>query len=191
MVRTAMICACLGLFPQAALSADWNLAGGPLFVARSSASPPARQAPTEMKGPFSELIEAAAIAHDLDPDLLRAVVVVESGYRPDARSPAGAAGLAQLMPGTARELGVTDRLDPHQSVMAGAEYLARQIRDFADIRLALAAYNAGPGRVREYGAAPPYRETRDYVRTVTNCFLALKAGRSIQASADCASKGED
>jgi len=95
-------------------------------------------------------IEKAAQATGLDPALIRAVIRVESSFNPDAVSGAGAQGLMQLMPGTARELGVTDPFDVEQNVMGGATYLARQLRRFGDVRLALAAYNTGPGRVSSY-----------------------------------------
>ena len=96
-------------------------------------------------------IEKAARSSGLDPDLIRAVIRVESSFRSDAVSGAGAQGLMQLMPGTAAELGVTDPFDPEQNVLGGATYLAKQLRRFGDIRLALAAYNTGPGRVASYG----------------------------------------
>lgn len=191
MVRRLLFAGVLFLAGAPALAADWSRAGGSLIVGAPPPAPPVAVAALSEKGPFAEEIEAAALAHGLDPDLLRALVVVESGFKSDALSAAGAAGLAQLMPATARELGVIDRLDPAQNLMGAAAYLARQIRDFSDIRLALAAYNAGPARVRAYGATPPIRETKDHVRAVTNCFLALKAGRSVRAAADCASSGED
>ncbi len=96
-------------------------------------------------------IEKAARATGLDPDLIRAVVRVESSFKSDAVSGAGAQGLMQLMPGTAAELGVTDPFDAEQNVMGGAKYLAKQLKRFGDVRLALAAYNTGPGRVASYG----------------------------------------
>ena len=91
----------------------------------------------------------------LDPNLIRAVIRVESSFRTDAVSSAGAQGLMQLMPGTAREVGVDDPFDPHQNVRGGATYLKRQLQRFGDIRLALAAYNTGPGRIASLGIADP------------------------------------
>lgn len=96
-------------------------------------------------------IEKAVRSTGLDPDLIRAVIRVESSFRSDAVSGAGAQGLMQLMPGTAAELGVTDPFDPEQNVLGGATYIAKQLKRFGDIRLALAAYNTGPGRVASYG----------------------------------------
>jgi soluble lytic murein transglycosylase-like protein len=91
----------------------------------------------------------------------------ESGFDPNARSGAGALGLTQLMPGTAASLGVSNPLDPAQSLQGGAKYLRQQLDRFGgDERLALAAYNAGPGAVARYGGVPPYSETQNYVNSV-------------------------
>jgi len=98
-------------------------------------------------------IEKAAKATGLDPDLLRAVIRVESSFDSNAESGAGAQGLMQLMPGTAKELGVMDSFDAEQNVLGGATYLAKQLKRFGDVRLALAAYNTGPGRVASYDIA--------------------------------------
>ena len=102
-------------------------------------------------GEIDAAIEKAARSTGLDPDLVRAVIRVESSFRSDAVSGSGAQGLMQLMPGTAEELGVTNPFDAEQNVMGGATYLAKQLKRFGDIRLALAAYNTGPGRVASYG----------------------------------------
>ncbi len=109
----------------------------------------------------------------------------ESAYRPDAVSPAGAAGLTQLMPGTAADLGVHDRFDVEQNLSAGAAYLARQLIRFGDLRLALAAYNAGPERVARLGRVPDIEETRNYVAGVIDCFLLLTAGRGARNAREC------
>jgi len=113
----------------------------------------------------------------------------ESAYRPDALSPVGAGGLTQLMPGTALELGVRDRFDPVENLRGGADYLARQIRRFGDLRLALAAYNAGPARVARLGRVPDIAETQAYVATVVDCYLALTAGQGITSSTQCRPRG--
>lgn len=115
---------------------------------------------------FRALFLEAASRYGLDPGLLWAVARAESGLNPRAVSRAGAMGLMQLMPATARALGVTDPFDPAQNLDAGARYLRQQLERFGDIRLALAAYNAGPGAVQQYGGVPPYRETRAYVERV-------------------------
>jgi soluble lytic murein transglycosylase-like protein len=117
---------------------------------------------------FEPLIQEHATRRSLRPELVRAVIQVESGFNPRALSPKGAMGLMQLMPGTARSLGVNNPWDPAQNIRGGTDYL-RQLLDEYDgnEELALAAYNAGSGAVAKYGRrVPPYRETRDYVRKV-------------------------
>jgi soluble lytic murein transglycosylase-like protein len=116
---------------------------------------------------FGAEIDAAAASNGIDPALLKGLVSQESGFDPNARSGAGALGLTQLMPGTAAALGVTNPLDPAQSLQGGAKYLRQQLDRFGgDEKLALAAYNAGPGAVQKYGGVPPYRETQNYVSSV-------------------------
>lgn len=116
------------------------------------------------------LIGQAASANGLDPALVAAVTRAESGFRVDAGSPAGAQGLMQLMPSTAAGLGVTDIHDAAQNLGAGSRYLKQQIERFGDLRLALAAYNAGPGAVSRYGGVPPYAETQAYVDKVLGYY---------------------
>ncbi len=117
--------------------------------------------------PFGAEITAAAKKHGIDPALLAGLVKQESGFNPNAGSPAGARGLTQLMPGTAAGLGVTNVLDPIQNLDGGAKYLRQQLDAFGgDVTRALAAYNAGPGAVQRYGGVPPYAETQNYVRIV-------------------------
>ena len=119
----------------------------------------------EVPAHVDALIAKAAEEHAVDPNLVRAVIKVESAYKPKARSHKGAMGLMQLMPATAREYGVRDAYDPAQNINAGVKHL-RSLLDRFDVRLAVAAYNAGAGAVQRYGGIPPYRETRDYVRKV-------------------------
>ena len=116
-------------------------------------------------GALASLFSAAGQQHGVSPALLSAVAKAESGYDPRARSGAGAQGLMQLMPGTARELGV-DPWDPAQAVDGAARLLKAHLSRFGSTELALAAYNAGPGAVVQHGGIPPYRETRDYVQKV-------------------------
>lgn len=127
---------------------------------------------------FDGLIREASERFDLDPDLIRAVIEVESDFRPAARSRVGALGLMQLMPDTAKSLGVRNRLDPRENILGGARYLRRLIDRFSRLSLALAAYNAGPGTVEKYRAIPPYRETRRYVRKVLRAYRAWSAGKT-------------
>ncbi len=127
---------------------------------------------------FSPLISVVAKENGLDPALLHAVITVESGYNPNARSPKGASGLMQLMPETARRYKVTDIWDPRQNMSGGARYLRDLLSMFNNnMSLALAAYNAGENAVIQYGnRIPPYAETRSYVPRVMQHYH-LYAGR--------------
>ena len=101
---------------------------------------------------YDSIIQEAAATYHVDPNLLKAVIQTESGFNANAVSSAGAQGLMQLMPGTARGLGVTNSFDPYQNIMGGAKYLAQQLKNFdGDVKLALCAYNTGPGRISQLG----------------------------------------
>jgi hypothetical protein len=116
--------------------------------------------------PYADLINRAAARTGVPGELLAAVAKQESGFDPKAVSPAGAQGLMQLMPGTARSLGVTNSFDPAQAIDGGARLLRSLLDKFGTPELALAAYNAGPGAVSRYDGIPPYRETQNYVRNI-------------------------
>ena len=124
--------------------------------------------PTLEGTPYAEFIAAASQAHGVDPLLVKALIQVESGYRPKARSPKGAVGLMQIMPATAREYKVGNPFDPKANIEAGVKHLKALLDRFGSERteLALAAYNAGPGAVEKFNGIPPYRETRNYVSRI-------------------------
>lgn len=118
-------------------------------------------------GRYDDEINKTAREFDIDPALVRAVIHAESAFNPQAVSSKGAQGLMQLMPGTAREVGVSNALDASQNIRGGVNYLARMIElHDGDVKLATAAYNAGPGAVRRHSGIPPYAETRAYVERV-------------------------
>jgi soluble lytic murein transglycosylase-like protein len=115
--------------------------------------------------PYADIIASVSHAHGVDPFLVRALIQVESGYRPKARSPKGAMGLMQLMPATAREYKVRNPFEPKANIEGGIRHLKSLIDRFG-VELALAAYNAGEGAVRKFKGIPPYRETRNYVTRI-------------------------
>lgn len=117
------------------------------------------------KGEFLAVARSIAQRNNVPPDLFLRLIQQESGWNPRAKSHKGALGLAQLMPQTARVLGVNPN-DPHQNLEGGARYLRQMYNKFGSWRLALAAYNAGPGAVEKYGGVPPYKETKNYVRVI-------------------------
>ena len=121
--------------------------------------------------PLADLFNDAAREHGIDARLLAAVAHRESRGNPNAISPVGACGVMQLMPATARYLGVKDVFDPRQNVFAGAKYLRTLLDTFnGDLDLTLAAYNAGPGAVQRFHGVPPYRETREYVASIRTAY---------------------
>jgi soluble lytic murein transglycosylase-like protein len=154
-------------------AAIFHAAFEPAHAAQATAPVATTQLPADV--PFKDLIEAAARRNGVDPALLAGLVKQESNFNPNARSAVGAQGLTQLMPSTARGLGVSDPTDPAQSLEAGAKFLGGLLKQFGgDERLALAAYNAGPGAVKQYGGIPPYEETQRYVPKVLGYAESFK-----------------
>jgi soluble lytic murein transglycosylase-like protein len=167
-------------FADALSSATSSTTAAPAAtISLASAAPATGVSELPASVPYGAEITAASKRHGLDPALLAGLIEQESGFNANARSGAGAQGLTQLMPATAAGLGVTDPLDPAQSIEGGAKYLADQLDRFGgDVARALAAYNAGPGAVQRFGGVPPYAETQNYVRVVQSNAAAYRAGSS-------------
>jgi soluble lytic murein transglycosylase-like protein len=153
-----------------------------LFLRSDGAAEPAEAAPAtwrERAPQFDALVEHAARKNQLEPALIRAVIAVESAFDPRAVSRRGAVGLMQLREGTARQFGAKDRFDPRQNIDAGARYLRELLSRYNDLRLALAAYNAGEAAVERFGRrVPPFRETQAYVPAVLGLYRQLSGARA-------------
>lgn len=132
---------------------------------------------TKNQRKFDPTIRSVAKIYELPHTLLHAVITAESSYNPDAISRAGAVGLMQLMPETAKQYGVSNRRDPKQNIYGGSRYLRYLLKLFKnDLRLALAAYNAGEGTVKKYGnKIPPYKETQNYVKKVIKYYKQYRS----------------
>ena len=152
-----------------------TISGGEFTHKLTPVAPP----PAEIQ----ELVEKSARAHNIDPLLVQSVIQVESNYNHFAVSPKGAEGLMQLMPGTARMLGVSNSFDPAENIEAGVKYLRYLQNVYQDDRLALAAYNAGPKAVDKYKGTPPFPETQDYVNQVGQRYQRAKQDEAVKNAA--------
>jgi len=141
------------------------------MIVNKSDSPTLSYRPSIKDGKYTTIIKQAAMKYDIPEDLIASVIQQESNFKNDVVSKSGAQGLMQLMPGTAKFLGVKDSFDPVQNITGGARYLRQMLDQFnGNIELALAAYNAGPGNVKKYDGIPPFKETQNYVKKVLNTF---------------------
>jgi hypothetical protein len=160
------------------------LTAAPAIAAAGRAKPRPLQ-PQEL----NEVINSISDRHHLDPDFISSVIHAESGFNQRAVSPKGAQGLMQLMPGTASKLGVSNAFDPRANVEGGTRYLSELLERYNfDVIKALAAYNAGPQRVQQYGGVPPYYETRTYVARIVRDYNRKKIAERKAAAAKARNK---
>lgn len=171
-VRTAVLAAAMSSAPLArpvsALLPTPKLKQPSVDVSAHFTAIPASEA-------YEDIIQEAAATYDMDANLIHAVMQAESAFHPYAVSRAGAEGLMQLMPELSDEMGVNNAFDPRENIMGGVRYLKRLL-DYhkGDLDLALASYNAGPGNVERYGGVPPFRETRNYIKTIKQILASRK-----------------
>ena len=146
---------------------------------------PSRSRSSSSSVPYLDLIQQIAKSYDLNPELVKAVIKIESNFNAKAVSPKGAKGLMQLMPATAKRFGVTDVFDPEDNIRGGVKYLAFLFDEFGEqnLDLVLAGYNAGENAVHKYGKEiPPYKETQQYVKKVKAVFLARSRYRTTRVT---------
>ena len=212
LIRIGIAAILLGLSaPAQAQIYSWKDANGHLVLSnkRPTASAPVasysvpkaegirvtRSATADRARAYDDLISEHSRTHGVRPDLVRAVMQVESGFNPSARSPKGAMGLMQLMPATAKQYGVRNAFNPAENVRAGVAYLRQLLDRYNDNEeLALAAYNAGPGAVDKHGQnVPPYRETQSYVTRINKMSapVVTMRGSTIYKATDITADGRE
>jgi soluble lytic murein transglycosylase-like protein len=131
---------------------------------------------------IDEIVSEIAEKFNIESSLVKAIIVAESNCNPNAVSRKGAQGLMQLMPSTAKDMNVTKPFDPHDNILGGVKYIKGLLASYGNLKLALAAYNAGPGTVEKYAGIPPYRETINYVDKVMGYYLKFKSDPTLKLS---------
>ncbi len=163
---------------------DLTPVSAPATTAPHASSPAVQTGSPQPRANLNEVVSQASDRYRLDPDLVSSVIHAESGFNPRAVSPKGAQGLMQLMPQTASKLGVANAFDPQANVEGGTQYLRNLLEHYNfDLVKALAAYNAGPQRVAQYGGVPPYLETQAYVARIVREFNRKKLAQQRNAQA--------
>ncbi len=153
------------------LGTSFALPPSSILQAEDVSAIPVKKLPSKTE--IEDIVAEAADKYGVDPKLIKSVIMHESSFNANAKSYVGAMGLMQLMPSTARALGVSDAYDPRDNVLGGTKYLKQMLEKYdGNVQFALAAYNAGPGNVDKYGGIPPFKETKSYVQKIMNTYMS-------------------